>query len=325
MSNPFTSMIDQAGSKLSGIIDAGKATASKISGELSKLPSVDIIRSKIAAGITLPGADGEMGPPLPPAGDVSLPSTEQLSDELASLAKRAPTAKKATDTLIKPNTTTIDFKAKLVSKQNPRDLIVFKVSPNIDESRSANYEHLQPAHHPGTIQIYKSTDSRQFNVSAKFISRTSAEASENLTNINLLRSWVMPYYGQGTAASHPYEFGGPPDVLHFSVYGEQNIRNIPVVVTSYHWVYPDTVDYIPSLDGTPFPTIFEITISLVESFSPEEFTKFDIAAYKKGDLAKAYSFGSNPQQALPTPDSEGFENLISGLSTANTTNRQSIN
>jgi hypothetical protein len=232
---------------------------------------------------------------LPTIGTSSFPSSKTLSDELAKqLNFGGKSAASATDKLIKPSTSTVDFKAQLSSIQNPGDSVVFNVSPVIDESRSANYEHLAPVHHPGTIQVYKNTESRQFNVSVKLISRTSAEATENLDSINLIRSWVMPYYGQGTASSDEKRLGAPPDVLSFSAYGIYNIDSLPVVLTSYHWVYPDGVDYIPTNDGIPFPTIFEVSLSLVESYSPEQYTSFDITSYRIGDMTGAYSFSVNP-------------------------------
>jgi hypothetical protein len=204
--------------------------------------------------------------------------------------------------LVKPNYSTDDFKMKLRSKQTGFT-IVFQVTPTIDESRSANYEHISPVHHPGTIQVYKNTEARQFNITVKLIARTAAEASLNVKYINAIRSWVMPYYGQGTASSsESNRLGAPPDILVFDVYGDKNISALPVVLTSYHWVYPDMVDYIPTEEGIPFPTIMDISLSLVESYSPEEYTSFDITEYRTGNMATAYTFSSLPSNTIPDAD-----------------------
>jgi hypothetical protein len=253
-------------------------------------------------------------PKLPSIGAIGLPSMSMKSSDIAKALGGMGTAKtvlpqNASSSLTKANHTTEDFKLKLTSKQTGEQ-IVFNVSPSIDESRSANYEHISPVHHPGTIQVYKNSESRQFNIAVKLISRTSAEASQNIKYINLIRSWVMPYYGQGTAnSSERQRLGGPPDILLFDVYGDQNISGVPVVLTSYHWVYPDQVDYIPTLNGIPFPTIMDISLSIIESYSPEQFTSFDITAYKVGDMVGAYTFSSTPV----LPDADVAENREADL------------
>ena len=198
----------------------------------------------------------------------------------------------ATNSLMSQGQSTNTFTATLTSKQTGAT-IWFNVTPNVDESRSAYYDAIQPIHHPGTIQVYRSSEARTFSVSAKLIARTAAEASTNLAYLNLIRSWVMPYFGKGTAKSaDANRLGAPPDILIFDVYGSRNISKIPCVLNSYHWAYPDNVDYIPTTDGQPVPTVMDISLSLTESYAPEQFTKFDIVKYRAGDMSGA--FGSNP-------------------------------
>jgi len=245
---------------------------------------------------------------LPGAAASGIASAQQTASEVARDVGGSGVANTVTpevggNRLIKAGHTTEDFKMKLRSKQTGFT-IVFDVTPSIDESRSANYEHITPVHHPGTIQVYKNTEARQFNITVKLIARTAAEASMNVKYINAIRSWVMPYYGQGTAnSSESNRLGAPPDILVFDVYGDKNISALPVVLTSYHWVYPDIVDFIPTEDGIPFPTIMDISLSLIESYSPEEYTNFDITAYRTGNMANAYSFASVPGQVV-LPDAD---------------------
>lgn len=200
----------------------------------------------------------------------------------------------AGSSMVKQGSKTEEFMVQLRSKQSGA-VVRFNVSPTIDESRAANYEHIAPIHHPGTIQVYKNSESRQFNITAKLIARTQAEATINIRYLNQIRGWLMPYYGQGTANSSEKErLGGPPDILVLNAYGLKNIASVPVVLTSYHWVYPDQVDYIPTTEGIPCPTIMDISLSLIESFSPEEHTRFDITSYRQGDMTGAYSFSTTP-------------------------------
>lgn len=79
--------------------------------------------------------------------------------------------------------------------------VVFEVTPSFTESRTAEYAAVTPAHMPGSIQIYKSTASRTFGVEAKLISRTSQEAQVNRRYLQMLRGWLLPYFGSTTTLS----------------------------------------------------------------------------------------------------------------------------
>ena len=98
------------------------------------------------------------------------------------------------------------FKTRLMSVYAAREdydarkyrTVVFEVSPEISISRTAEYVQLNPIHLPGTIFVYKNTNSRTFSLSAKFVSRTPEEAETNLRYRQLLQSWQMPYFGDGS-------------------------------------------------------------------------------------------------------------------------------
>lgn len=184
------------------------------------------------------------------------------------------------------------YMVSLTSQQNSEDSVTFNVMPSIGEQRDANYEELNIAQHPGAILKYQGTGNRSWSLSGiKLISRTKGEASENQRIINILRSWLMPYYGDGTYASQmggKDMLGAPPDVLNFSAYGDKTIGKISVVMISLNITWPNDVDYISTSTGEPFPVILNVDISLKEAWSPKEYTGFDLYAYKKGDLTNAY-------------------------------------
>lgn len=167
--------------------------------------------------------------------------------------------------------------------------VTFKVTPTISEERSAQYDEVTPAHHPGSMMKYNHTATRGWSIGQiKLISRTIAEATENQKTLNLLRSWLMPYYGYGTEAENKNMLGAPPDVLKFTAYGSKNMGDIPVVMTSLNLSWPNDVDYIHTAGMEAFPVILTIDISLKEAWSPREFSGFSLAAYKNGDLKGAY-------------------------------------
>lgn len=181
----------------------------------------------------------------------------------------------------------------LRSHQNPSEFVRFNVTPVIGESREATYEEVAIVHHPGQILRYKSSSTRSWSLNTKLISRNPEEASKNLKTLNLIRGWVMPYYGYGTAETDPNRLGAPPDILLFSAYGAKMIPEHPTVLVSYNTSYPNDIDYIQTDssfgDVVPFPVILNIDLTLKEAWSPIEYSSFDLKSYKRGDLKAAFS------------------------------------
>jgi len=97
------------------------------------------------------------------------------------------------------------------------------------------------------------------------------------------------------------QLGSPPPVLFFSAYSNtpigtsfgqssqaslklENIRRVPTVIQQLSIPYPSDVDYIPTENGTPFPTIMTLDMVLLETHSPSEFNKFSLNDFKTGTL-----------------------------------------
>lgn len=177
-----------------------------------------------------------------------------------------------------------------------REIIEFIVMPEIVENRSVSYEAVSPSQFPGSFQKYKGTESVQWQMNATFISRTSAEASLNLKNLNWLRGWTMPFFGDHTLESGRFKnrLGAPPPVLKFRGFRKSMIGEVPVVITSLSWNWPKDVDYIPAMSpdesasNIPFPTVIQLSIQLVESFSTKEFNQFSLEDYLLGNMIDAY-------------------------------------
>lgn len=168
---------------------------------------------------------------------------------------------------------------------------VFEVMPRIDESRSVDYEQVTPVHHPGSIQKYRNTSNRSWRIAGRLMSRTAEEASKNMSMLNLVRSWMMPYYGEGTASSSVgSKLGAPPPVLRFKAYGNLMIGPVRCVLKDANWSFDNTLDYITTLEGNPFPVLLEINISLEEAWSPAEYSGFDLQLYKQGILGEQGAF-----------------------------------
>lgn len=176
------------------------------------------------------------------------------------------------------------------------DTVVFDTMPDITENHQAQYDDVQPLQHPGTLLKYRSTSARDWSLTVRLVSRTVEEASQNLRTINIIRSWVMPFYGQGTAgdSSTTRYLGAPPPVLTLKAYGDKVIGPAKCVLVSYNWSWPNDIDYIQTNDvvPVPVPVIMQLSLTLRETWSPREFSGFNLMAYRSGNLPAAFNAGN---------------------------------
>lgn len=85
--------------------------------------------------------------------------------------------------------------------------------------------------------------------------------------------------------------GAPPQVLNLTAYSHDghigtkaHINRVPVVITSLNIPYPSDVDYFPTRDGVPMPSVMIIDITLNETHSPTEYENFKLTDFKAGIL-----------------------------------------
>ena len=227
-----------------------------------------------------------------------------------------------------PSSMDSQFKVRLIDSNNPTDVVIFDVSPEITESLHVDLKSMSPVHMPGQIFVYGSTGSRTFSLSAKLISRNIKESTANIKKLWLLRSWAFNYFGKSDSVSETQSenrmkhkngvagyssrdinnlsaesrknkygqnmLGAPPDVLRFYAYSHSsrpyrgytptNIHNVPVVLSTLSVPYTSEVDYIPTDMGVPFPVSMTVEISLQESHAPDDYSEFNLYAFKQGIL-----------------------------------------
>lgn len=89
------------------------------------------------------------------------------------------------------------FRVRLQEKSAKYRRVIFRTTPDVQETTNVNYKTIDPLHMPGGIHVYSGTQSRSYQLSdLKLVSRTRAEASANLQRMNLLRSWCRPRFGE---------------------------------------------------------------------------------------------------------------------------------
>lgn len=183
------------------------------------------------------------------------------------------------------------FRVKL---EGINDTVIFNTMPNFSETVTAKYEETTLTHSIGTIHSYVNSPGRTFALNdIKLVSRNSAEARKNLTNLLILKSWTKSYFGIMSEQEANW-LGAPPEVVYFSAYSSAtsrgNFYRIPVVITDVTTQYNNDVDYIPvlsigdELDGTPFPLLTSLSLSFAEQHSASELEQFKLSDYKLGKL-----------------------------------------
>lgn len=148
-----------------------------------------------------------------------------------------------------------------VSIQGPDGKVTFQASAPVSETRNASYDPYNIIHLPTSINAYRSTSSRKLSIQGKLVSRNANEGGANAKYLNLVRGWLLPDFG-GTGAT--------PPIVFLSAYENDNITNLPCIIISYTWNFPDDVDYINSVPA--MPVIGMLNIELEEIYSPEQVT-----------------------------------------------------
>lgn len=147
-------------------------------------------------------------------------------------------------------------------------------------SPTSNYSSLAGVQSSAYAQQYLSTLNATQVSSGNTVTITPSATTVTATSV----------YAEGKAL-----LGAPPEVLQLTAYSSAlnesgllnkmtNITNIPVVILNLNYAYTNDCDYIPTIQGQPFPIIMDIAISLVESHSPAELEQFDIYKYRAGTL-----------------------------------------
>lgn len=203
--------------------------------------------------------------------------------------------------------------------------MVWNYTPVISEQRTVNYDMEQPVHTNSGYNSYKNTSNTIITIQGSFYAGTPMEAMYTLACMNFLRSVTLMDFGRIAANSQNPDFavvGAPPPVLILSGYGRYVYNDIPVIVKSFSFNYPDDVSYIQvpinsSVDSFDFtdkatrayfenlrstgttnpenevwvPQKMSITVQLEQQPTPNYMsTTFNLNAFKRGELMRKGGF-----------------------------------
>lgn len=124
--------------------------------------------------------------------------------------------------------------------------LIFPYTPKISMSYTVNYETTDIPQSNVQYNSYKNSPPPSIDVTAHFTADNNGQAKHMLSAIWFLQALSKCDVGDGkTYYTTTVKSGGglPPPVLYFNAY-EQMLENIPVVLKSFSFSYPDDIDYV---------------------------------------------------------------------------------
>lgn len=124
--------------------------------------------------------------------------------------------------------------------------LIFPYTPKISMSYVVNYETTDIPQSNVQYNSYKNSPPPSIDVTAHFTADEKSQAKHMLSAIWFLQALSKCDVGDGkTYYTTTVKSGGglPPPILYFNAY-EQMLENIPVVLKSFSFSYPDDIDYV---------------------------------------------------------------------------------
>lgn len=124
--------------------------------------------------------------------------------------------------------------------------IIFPYTPTIMWGYAANYGSYDMIHGQYQQNYYQNTPSPTIQVTATFTAGTVDEGYYTLAALHFLKWATKGDFGayDSTGEKRNATAGAPPPILRFSAYGHAGAKNLPVVIRSVNYTYPEDIDYI---------------------------------------------------------------------------------
>lgn len=122
--------------------------------------------------------------------------------------------------------------------------IIFPYTPTININHSASYGTYDINQSVNQPHYYMMTPNISINVTAIFTANTAKEAEYLLAAMHFFRTATKSDFGAYSNGFRRADAGTPPPVLVFSGYGDEQFKNIPVVLRNVNFTLPEDVDYV---------------------------------------------------------------------------------
>ena len=170
--------------------------------------------------------------------------------------------------------------------------LTFPFTPTVQFGGVAEYEEYSFTHSIYKYNAFTKSYPTEISVNGDFTAQTVEEARYLLAVMHFLKSSIKSYFG----TSNTTRAGTPPPVLLFNYLGENQFKNIPVVIKNYNYTLEPNVDYVPVVfnNNTSWvPTKINILITLDTYYNPNTLRdKFNLDSFLQGKLLNGTD-GSN--------------------------------
>jgi len=162
--------------------------------------------------------------------------------------------------------------------------ILFPYTPSVSYGVNATYTAQSPTHSNFTQNFYKNSAIDNISINGKFTVQTAEDADILLCTIHLLKS--LTRMRAGGALVGDTDSGAPPPVCRLDAFGDMLLNNVPVVISTFKFDFPDSVNYFryksKELGMNSVPTVSTISITCIPMYSRTEIQKFSVTAYSNG-------------------------------------------
>lgn len=186
--------------------------------------------------------------------------------------------------------------APLANRENGFHGVIFPYTPQISTTYIANYHPMRFTHSNYTHYAYENSEVQAINITADFTAQNKLEAQYVLACIYFFRAATKMFFGQSRNT------GNPPPLVYLDGYGEKYFNQVPCLVSNFTHNMPSDVDYIetsgtgagsPNIFGddeyssgstTRVPTVSQIQLTLLPTYSKETVAQFDLDQFAQGQL-----------------------------------------
>lgn len=164
-----------------------------------------------------------------------------------------------------------------------QEKLVFPYTPTVQAGSTAEYDEYSFTQSAYKYPSYVKSYPKEILVSGDFTAQTQSEARYLLAVMHFFRSVLKPYFGSSNERA-----GTPPGIILFNYLGNQQFKDVPVILKDYTYTLEPDVDYvfIESFE-TYVPTKINISIALETYYNPRQLRdEFDLDKFRTGELYK---------------------------------------
>jgi len=157
--------------------------------------------------------------------------------------------------------------------------LVFPYTPTIQTGNTAEYDEYSYAQSAFKYPSYVKSYPKEIMISGDFTAQTDLESKYMLAVMHFFKSITKPYFGISNQRA-----GSPPAVILFNYLGDQQFKDVPVIVKDYSYSLEPNVDYVFVESFNSYvPTKLNVSIVLESYFNPAIIRdNFDLDKFKTG-------------------------------------------